>query len=76
MSKSTQIDISAENTTLGKKGFKGWLAENCYIILAFFVPFLILGTAFALYEVYPFGDKQTSQMPRKNLRRLDINFRK
>lgn len=58
MSKSTQIDISAENTTLGKKGFKGWLAENCYIILAFFVPFLILGTAFALYEVYPFGDKQ------------------
>ncbi len=58
MSKSTQINISAESTTPGKKGFKSWLSDNCYIILAFFVPFLIMGTAFALYEVYPFGDKQ------------------
>lgn len=58
MSKSTQIDISANNTTLNKKGFKNWLCENGYIILSFFVPFLILGTAFALNDVYPFGNQQ------------------
>ncbi len=32
--------------------------EQKFIILAFFVPFIIMGIAFAIYEVYPFGDKQ------------------
>lgn len=58
MSKCTQIDISAPDNALNKKSFKDKLFEQKFIILAFFVPFLIMGIAFAIHKVYPFGDKQ------------------
>lgn len=58
MSKLKQIDISAPDTSLKKRSFKEMLFEQKFIILTFFVPFLIMGIAFAVHEVYPFGDKQ------------------
>ena len=33
-------------------------SESKYFILSFVLPFIILGTAFALNKVYPFGDRQ------------------
>lgn len=57
MNNSKRIDISAENT-LSKKSFKEKFFEQKYVILSFFVPFLIMGISFAVFEVYPFGDKQ------------------
>ena len=33
-------------------------SESKYLILSFFLPLIILGTAFALNKVYPFGDRQ------------------
>ncbi|MEE1077134.1 MAG: YfhO family protein [Acutalibacteraceae bacterium] len=58
MSKRKQIDISAPDISLKKRSFKEMLFEQKFIILAFFVPFLIMGIAFAVHEVFPFGDKQ------------------
>lgn len=58
MSKRTQIDISAPDNSLNKKSFIEKLFEQKFVILAFFVPFIIMGIAFAVFEVYPFGDKQ------------------
>ncbi|MBQ1992268.1 MAG: hypothetical protein II233_05780 [Clostridia bacterium] len=57
MSKRTQIDISAPDNSLNKKSFIEKLFEQKFVILAFFVPFIIMGIAFAVFEVYPFGDK-------------------
>lgn len=58
MSKRKQIDISAPDNSLTKKSFKDKLFEQIFIILAFFIPFLIMGITFAVHKVYPFGDKQ------------------
>lgn len=58
MSKKTQIDISAPDNSLKKRSFKEMFFEQKFVILAFFVPFLIMGIAFAVYKVYPFGDQQ------------------
>ena len=57
MNNSKRINISAENT-LSKKSFKEKFLDQKYVILSFFVPFLIMGISFAVFEVYPFGDKQ------------------
>ncbi len=57
MNNSKRINISAENT-LSKKSFKEKFFDQKYVILSFFVPFLIMGISFAVFEVYPFGDKQ------------------
>lgn len=58
MSNSKQINISAVENPILKKSFKENFFEQKYIILSFFLPFLIMGIAFAIFEVYPFGDKQ------------------
>ncbi len=41
-----------------KTFFKDWIFEQRFIITAFALPFLIMGIAFASFEVYPFGDQQ------------------
>ncbi len=56
--KNKQKNISAPENSLKKRSFSDMLFEQRYVILAFSVPFLIMGIAFALHEVYPFGDKQ------------------
>lgn len=56
--KNKQIDISAPKNSLKKRSFLDMLFEQKFVILAFFVPFLIMGICFAIHEVYPFGDKQ------------------
>ena len=59
MSRNQRIKTSsAVADTPTKKTFKEKLYEQRFIILAFFVPFLIMGIAFASYKVYPFGDQQ------------------
>lgn len=40
------------------KGFKGFLMRNLYLILAFFIPFLLMFVFFAIKGVSPFGNKQ------------------
>ena len=59
MSRNKRIkNPSVEKETLSSKTFKEKVFEQRYIILSFFVPFLIMGVAFASYKVYPFGDQQ------------------
>lgn len=58
MSKPKQTEVSAPETSLKKRSFKEIFFEQKFVILAFFVPFLIMGIAFAVYKVYPFGDQQ------------------
>ena len=50
--------IKNEEQVPTKKTFKEKVYEQRFIILAFCVPFLIMGIAFASYKVYPFGDQQ------------------
>lgn len=38
------------------KGFKNWAYKNRIYILAFFIPALITYIAYAMFDVYPFGD--------------------
>lgn len=58
MSKTSQINVSAPLNSPQRKSFKENFFDQKFIILAFFVPFLIMGIAFASYKVYPFGDQQ------------------
>ena len=41
-----------------QKGFKGFLRKNVFLILAFFIPFLLMFVFFAIKGVSPFGNKQ------------------
>ena len=41
-----------------QKGFKGFLRKNVFLILAFFIPFLLMFVFFAVKGVSPFGNKQ------------------
>lgn len=41
-----------------QKGVKTFFKRNVYIIIAFFLPFVLMTTGFAIMEVSPFGDKQ------------------
>ena len=41
-----------------QKGFKGFLRRNVFLILAFFIPFLLMFLFFAFKGVSPFGSKQ------------------
>lgn len=41
-----------------QKGVKAFFKRNVYIIIAFFLPFVLMTTGFAIMEVSPFGDKQ------------------
>ncbi|MBQ3416513.1 MAG: YfhO family protein [Ruminococcus sp.] len=41
-----------------QKGFKGFLGRNIFLILAFFIPFLLMFVFFAIKGVSPFGNKQ------------------
>lgn len=41
-----------------QKGVKAFFKKNVYIIIAFFLPFVLMTLGFALMEVSPFGDKQ------------------
>lgn len=50
--------VLAEETPITKKSWKAKLGEQKYVIVAFFLPFLLLGIAFAVNGVYPFGTKQ------------------
>lgn len=45
------------NASIGDR-FKAFLSRNLFIILAFFVPFVLMVTAFGLMKVSPFGDQQ------------------
>ncbi|MEE0929832.1 MAG: YfhO family protein [Acutalibacteraceae bacterium] len=58
MDNAQQINTSATLNTLQKKSFKEKLFEQKFIALAFLLPFLIMGIAFAAFKVYPFGDQQ------------------
>ncbi len=59
MSRNQRIKTpSVVASTPSKKNFKESIYEQRFIILSFFVPFLIMGIAFASYKVYPFGDQQ------------------
>lgn len=49
---------SVQHKWENKKGFKGFLYKNRYILLSFFIPFIIMTVAFAIMAVSPFGDKQ------------------
>ncbi len=53
-----QKNISAQKNSLKKRSFSDMIFEQKFVILAFFVPFLIMGIAFALNKVYPFGEQQ------------------
>ncbi|HHZ05941.1 MAG TPA: YfhO family protein [Clostridiales bacterium] len=55
MSKTKQAEAT---TPLTKKSWKAKICDQKYIIIAFFLPFLLLGIAFAVNGVYPFGTKQ------------------
>lgn len=46
-----------QNST-NRHTFKEKLFNQKFIILAFFVPFIIMGIAYAAFKVYPFGDQQ------------------
>lgn len=39
-----------------RKGFKNWAYKNRIYILAFFIPVLIAYIAYAMFDIYPFGD--------------------
>ena len=41
-----------------QKGIKAFFKRNVYIIIAFFLPFVLMTTGFAIMEVSPFGDNQ------------------
>lgn len=58
MDNAKQIKTSATLNTLEKKSFIEKLIEQKFIALAFLLPFLIMGIAFASFKVYPFGDQQ------------------
>ncbi|NLP26406.1 MAG: YfhO family protein [Clostridiales bacterium] len=45
--------VSLDSTS---KGFKDWAYKNRFYILAFFIPAIITYIAYAMFEVYPFGD--------------------
>lgn len=47
-----------EKPAVEQKGFKAFLKKNIYIIIAFFLPFVLMTIGFAIMEVSPFGDKQ------------------
>ena len=47
-----------EKPAVEQKGFKAFLKKNIYIIIAFFLPFVLITIGFAIIEVYPFGDNQ------------------
>ena len=54
MNSSVRVNMPVKKTTF----FKDWIFEQRFIITAFALPFLIMGIAFASFEVYPFGDQQ------------------
>ena len=58
--KQIDAEINSPLTKQYPKGFKGFVSKHIYVILAFFVPFVIMVTAFGLMNVSPFGsaDKQ------------------
>lgn len=55
--KKTKVKDAPANTLVKKekKGFALFLEENKFILLAFAVPFVLMGIAFAVKDVAPFG---------------------
>lgn len=57
---SEAVQKNKSSATIGRKNltFKEKLFKQRFIIVAFFLPFLIMGIAYASFKVFPFGDQQ------------------
>ncbi len=58
MSKTNSIDKKKVSTAIHKNRLSKKSKNNLLLVSAFFIPFLLMGTAFAYNGVYPFGDSQ------------------
>ena len=56
--KSKKLPDKPENGGKPQNKVQAFFSRNLYVILAFFVPFALMLTAFGIMEVSPFGDKQ------------------
>lgn len=49
--------VKTAESPLKSKGIKGFFSNNIFVIIAFFVPALLIGISFALVKIAPFGNQ-------------------